>query len=288
MIISKTPPKASSASSLPLAPDLAATKIQSLFRGFQGREVFLPRSPYPDYIQACKETRTRSMKMAEEGSTPVYFPMNLPVVLKEFGKPYVTLRFNNMLMTQRVIKKERCDHLVVAKARSYKKFLIEEELPINTNPYHNITLYENNRRLFETPVREMVRLFSKLYIDDLLLFVEVDNRECLNSIRYENISFCLTTKKTKEKIQQKIEIALVDLEGVEQGRLSSNSKLKTLSTLFPFHLHVITNEADKLGMTYNRTDLHGAAISGVSCMARVKMINSKKRAFADLTQDPEL
>lgn len=261
----------------PLFPDLAALKIQSLFRGFLGREPFLPRSLYPNYIQACKETATRRMKMAKEGCTPVYFPGNLPVVLKRSGEGRVVPRVNNMLMTRQVIKKEGCHHLIVPKVRTYRNFIIEEQLPINTNSHTNITLYENNQRLFDEPVREIVRLFSKLYLTDLLSWVIMGDREYLEDIRYDNLSFYLTTKKIDGEIKQKIEVAFVDLEHMEKRKRPDNDKLKTISTIFPLHHTVITMEADKLGMTYNKSELQKAAIYGISYMRHIKTINRKKR-----------
>lgn len=247
----------------PISPENnAATTIQKLFRGSQAREAFLPRSLYPLYKEECKNTEIRFMSLATAGKTPVYLPDDFEaVVLKEAGREKAIQRFHKMQEVRSVLKTKQCSHLVIPRARLYKEFIVEERLPISPRSFHNITLYTSNPTLFDEPVREMVRLFSKIYISSLTNF-EIDkpnNKMYVTDIRYDNISFYMTYDKGRPVSK----IALPDLERArESNEMTDIKKLISLGIIFPLHYEIIKEAALREGMEFNPRDIEKATNMG--------------------------
>lgn len=221
--------------------DSQATLIQRVFRGAQARQAFLPRDLYPQYSFQCEKIN-ESTPRAEGGKVPVYLPLDLPsVVLKLSGKADAQNRFDKAQAVRLVVQSEGLSSLVIPKARLYKEFSVEERLPICIDPLHNAMTYRNNEKLFDIPVRQMTRLFSKAYID-YLVQLNPDSDGILR-IRYDNIPFFITGEGDKASVK----VGLIDLERSKIGEdvKSSKHKIFILASLFPLHAEIIREEARK-------------------------------------------
>ena len=246
----------------------AATSIQKIFRGYQEKKSFLPKSLYPHYVEQCKNTETKFMSMSTDGKTPVYLPEDLPeVVLKKSGRKKAIFRFQQTQQVKSILKSENCSHLIIPKVNLYEEFLIEERLPIDTSDQHNMSLYERNKELFNEPVREMVRLFSKSHIPCLTSwrFNKSTNTAYVEDTRYDNLPFYIVNKKGKQQVM----IGLIDLERAGTYEEASHEhRLFTLTVIFPYHKNIIKNEADKLSMHYNPLHLETASRIGLTYLTK--------------------
>lgn len=236
----------------------SAIKIQKVFRGFLDRrslKSFLPPSVEEACILSFERTQTHEMKRASAGKTPVYFPNDFPqIVIKETGEASANFRIRKMLHARSILMRFKCSHLVVPKVIKCSSFLLEERLPES----NSVKLYQENRGLFDEPVKEMVRFFSRCHISSLVSIEKLSDFEYfVNKIRYDNILFFLSNDNTK------INIGLIDLEkaGVVKKR-SCQSRLRTLVAIFPHHVEMIAEEAEKLGMEFEREPLARIAEAG--------------------------
>lgn len=236
----------------------SAIEIQRIFRGFLERRAvksFLPSSMKRVCVEGCERTRTDKMRMATHGKTPVYLPDRFPeIVIKETTVEKAAFRIRKMLDARSILMRFECSHLVVPKVKRYRHFLIEERLPIRSDSYSNIRLYQENHDLFNEPVKEMVRFFSRCYISCLVAVKELpEGQYRMQEIRYDNISFFLSEDNTKANI------GLVDLERAGTKKRSSHSRLRILVSIFPNHVETISEEAEKLDMEFVKADLEKIA-----------------------------
>ena len=230
--------------------DSQAILIQKAFRGAQARKAFLPRDLYPQYSFQCEKIN-ESTPRAEGGKIPVYLPRDLSsVVLKLAGREAAKERFHKAQAMRSIIKSEGYSRLVIPRAMLYKEFIIEERLPICIDPQHNAMTYWHNQSLFDLPVRQMTRLFTKAYIDYL---VEVDEaREEIIRVRYDNIPFYITKEGDKELVK----FGFIDLE---RSKIGSNVKkiehrIFILASIFPFHSKIIREELEKSLMVFGEKE----------------------------------
>lgn len=221
--------------------DEQAEKIQKVFRGFQVRKSFLEKSFYPRYSLTCS-LLDESTPRAQDGKTIVFLPLNMPeVVIKKTGQEIARERFFKMEAIRGIVRAERLEHLIIPKVRGYKEFLIEERLPIQTSETYNASLYLSNLDLFDDLVKEFTHFFFKAYID-YLVEKNFDDNSVIR-IRYDNIPFIFHEKDGKKSVS----LGLIDLERSKVGTgIKSNAhKLYILSSIFPFHTHIIEEEAQK-------------------------------------------
>ncbi|MBM3201036.1 MAG: hypothetical protein FJZ56_01340 [Chlamydiae bacterium] len=241
---------------------IKATKIQKLVRGHLARRPFLPKELYSLYKPICQDIEYKRIELQREecGKTAVYLPNSLPhLVLKHSGKKEALLRFEKMQKVRDLLAKEEIFHLVIPQARVCGNFLIEKRFSISANSLYNMALYIEHKELFDDVVRDMTKLFSKIYIDHLV------SRQILplgnmpgagNFVRYDNLPFLLI----EEKGEIKANIALIDLDHVE---FKPNRKaLQVLAKIFPYHLDIIKQEADRLNIEIDHSMLSILASQG--------------------------
>lgn len=243
--------------------DKAAITIQKHIRGYLARRPLLPSNLFPQYHTQCQKAEgpeSSSMPQADKGETRVYLPKEMPeVVLKSSGKQAAVKRFHQMQDVRSILDSQNSSHLVIPKASLCGNFLVEQRLPINVDSYHNMELYLSQPQLFNEAVREMTRLFSKVYLSDLVGY-QYDPlghiADVGDFVRYDNLPLFIEDSNGK-KVGK---IGLIDLEHMQNG--STSNSLETLARIFPLHLDIIKEEAKNLHMKINNNSLEAAAARG--------------------------
>ena len=229
------------------------------------------------------------MPRAEDGHTMVFLPQQMPeVVLKHSGREEAIKRFHEMQEVRSILDSQKSCHLVIPQANLYEDFLVEKRLPINVDSYANMELYLSNPTRFDEPVRELTRLFSKIYIRKLVIQVRnplghihgVEDFVC-----YDNLPLYLVEKN--EKIEGRI--GLIDLEDFENS--PSPQGLETLVRIFPLHLEIVKEEASKLKMEFNEGVLEAAAEKGkiylqVGFTDHLRWLEQKNVDFNNISSQP--
>lgn len=241
--------------------DKNAITIQKHFRGYLARKAHLPSNSYLQYHVQCEKVEgpeSHSMPQAEAGNTKVYLPKDMPgVVLKHSGREAAVKRFHQMQEIRSILHSQKSSHLIIPKANLCGDFLVEERLPIKVDSYHNMGLYLSHPELFDEAVRELTRLFSKVYVKDLVDY----NRYPLghivgDDVRYDNLPLYVVEENGKKTGK----IGLIDLEYTQKN--PDPQGLETLVRIFPFHLDVIRKEANALKMEINECSLCSSAENG--------------------------
>ena len=240
----------------------AAVKIQKTFRAFRERKAHLPRAYFSKYKPAMRQKE--EMPRAHGCHTRVYLPTTIPeVVLKESGPRGAMRRFEQMREARALLESQKSHHLTIPRARLCEDCLVEERLPINTDPYHNMALYHSEPALFDSAVREMVRFFSKATLGDLIDFAlnPCGQIEGVNgSAHWGNLPFYVV----EEKGQRVGKLGLIDIESF---KLKPNpGGIPTLAKIFPYHLELIKTEANRLGLEIHEEKLVQAAAEGKLCI----------------------
>lgn len=237
----------------------AATTLQAFIRAHSISKNLLPPEMYDNYSHACKNKK--KAPRAQEGDTAVYLPKEMPeVVLKESGRTQAIERFHQMQEVRSIVESQNSTHLIIPRANLYKKFLVEDRLPINVDCYHNMGLYFFQSQLFDEAICELVRLFSKGYIGDLVNSQAHPLSRIEGAgdfVRYDNLPLYITEEGGK----QKGKIGLIDLEHFKDS--PEPEGLETLAKIFPLHLNIIKEEAQKLGMVINKKSVDAAAEKGI-------------------------
>lgn len=240
----------------------AAIKIQKIVRGYQARKAFLSRDHYPQYRSVCSKITTQpaSTPTATGGRTTVYLPPEMgEIVLKDSGRRPAIKRFQQMQEVRSILQAQHSSHLIIPKANLYTHFLVEQRLPINVDSYCNMALYLGEPKLFDAAVRELTRLFSKMFLADIVghQLLPLGHLPGVGDyVRYDNIPLFIVEKDgTRQGC-----VGLIDLEHMEG---SPNPKgLATLARIFPLHVDLIAQEARKLHMGVDDVALRAAAERG--------------------------
>lgn len=232
----------------------AAITVQKYFRGYLARKHFLPSTLYPSCLELSKKVErhdTDSIPLAAKGCTRVFLPLEIPkVVMKHSGRKKAIKRFRQMQGVSAILKQQKSRHLIVPKALLCQNSIFEQRLPINPDAYHNMELYISKTKLFDDPVRELTRLFSRAHLHDL---VEDGRRLPIplahiagveDTVRYDNLPLFIVEKDGNAEGR----IGLIDLEGVVNEPKAYG--LSTLIRIFPFHFDLIKEEAGKLNMKF--------------------------------------
>jgi hypothetical protein len=243
--------------------DKAATTIQKHIRGYLERIPYLPGHLHFAYDNLCDKTyevEGELMERARSGKTTVYLPQEMPeIILKRSGRKDAIKRFHQMQEVRAILTTQKSSHLTIPKANLCQEFLVEERLPINIDSYHNMGLYLSEPALFDEAVRELTRLFSKIYLSDLVShqYIPLGNIPGVgNFIRYDNLPLYIVETDGKKEGK----IGLIDLEHIENG--PNFRALPTLARIFPLHLPIIQEEAGKLNMEFKESDLEGPTKRG--------------------------
>lgn len=241
----------------------AATKIQSVCRGHLARcafrkekrillsdSLFERAKPFIDTPGGYED-----LPRAGSGITRVYFPPDLPIVLKESGPFSCKRRLKKMKEAMEICHNSGYQHLVIPTARTHGKFIIESRLPImkNNDTREQIGLYLENIEKFTKAVEEFTGFLCQGLLDDITGGTnDAYAKLCRVPIgRYDNVAMYLEEGVGK--------LGLIDLERFyprsrsEEKRAFSAceraegafSACQQAIRLFPHHLDTIINAAKK-------------------------------------------
>lgn len=215
----------------------------------------------------CHKDIVKDMPRAKTGSACVYLPESFPqVVLRDTNETNRQFICQQKQKVGDALGQLKCSHLIVPKAISCNNFLVEERLPINANIYHNLGCYLSESELFDEPVREMVRLSSKFYIDDILTsYYDSVGYRYVKGVKYYPKYENLPLYSVKENGFKVGRIGLIDLEFYFPDKIGGKT-LPSLATIFPLHEDIIREEADLLGLPYNEEKLGDAFARGNKCL----------------------
>jgi len=276
----------------------AATIIQKRVRGNLARQHFLPIESRTNFAKLCKEVSTNDsteISKLPHGVADVFQPTEASEIIIKLPKPRYDysqqraiqpressrIRFHQMRNTRNILNKQQSSNLVIPKATTYYDCIVEQKLPVNWMLIENMSLYCNNPKLFDEAIREMVRLFSEVYVTDIIMepmFPYNNIDEAGYFPKYDNIPFSIiqTSKGKQGKIN------LVDLETIKNGR--HEKAIPTLVKLFPLHKDIILKEAKRMNfkLDYNaikRAKEAGDAFFNIVYKKYHKWLKGKK-AFA--------
>ncbi len=187
----------------------AAVKIQALVRGVFARQAVLPRHiGFKDYAPLVKNVE--GMRKNSAGKTAVYFPSEMnEIILKKSGKSESKVRFHQMQEVRTVLRRQGASHLVIPKAVRFGEFLVEMRLPIESNTYHNMCLYQSDPQLFDEVVKELVAMSKEVYLSDVVSNqLHPSNNIVGNTVRYDNLPLFVVEENGKREGK----IGLIDLE----------------------------------------------------------------------------
>ena len=216
----------------------------------------------------CDEDMVKDMPRAEGGITgPVYLPESFPqIVLKDRSEKSVQSILEKKQQAREALNQLQCSHLIIPEAIGCKLFLVEERLPINIDIYHNLQRYLSETKLFDEPVREIVRLSSKFRIVDILTsspcrfkFRDIDGVSLYP--KYDN----LPLYTVEEDGLKQGRIGLIDLKTFHPTNNSGDS-IPSLARVFPLHEDIIREEADLLGIQYDENKLSTALAQANKCL----------------------
>lgn len=224
------------------------------------KQYHLPTDLFLKSCHILDKQSTDGIPRAQGGKTQVFLPVDVAeVVLKNSGECSGRMRLGQMLWIRSILDSQNSSNLIIPKASQHGYFLIEERLPIKVDSYHNMQLYISNPKLFDDAVREMTRLFSKVYLGDLLTYqlIPLGHIEGVEDfVRYDNLPLYISEKNGEKKGK----IGLIDLEHIKEG--VNSESLTTLARIFPYHLDIIKEEAQKLNMTIDDKSLDSSVEKG--------------------------
>jgi hypothetical protein len=215
------------------------------------------------------------------GKTRVWLPQDhSSIVIKASGSVSET-RAVQMHTFKEVLRTLGIQNIVVPQCHVAGKYQIESRLPINTHDYHNIRLYIENTKAFDSVIKELVKLASRYWFTDFLSTRFNQNHPLSNLaggdgrlVRYDNFPVYLENGVAK--------IALVDLEAMGTNYLllepflfcleklhkffdnaRSLKPIETLVRIFPYHRDLICSEARKNLIFYSPAEVEKAYSAGM-------------------------
>lgn len=171
-------------------------------------------------------------RRAEGGSTPVFLPPDLPVVLKKSGDGSEE-RLVKMAQARSLCETLNTQCLVIPEARRHGEFLVEDRLPLmGVAPFSQMGLYLRNKEKFTRAIRELTAFLCVARMSDLVNTRDVFLRDAPAGVaRFDNIPLYLEGGQGK--------IGLVDLEHLSHPGELYSWGWQQLITFFPYHFEDI-------------------------------------------------
>lgn len=259
--------------------EAAAIKIQTVFREYLRRHLPIPvRRQYRPLIDEFLDVEKRQNEergwsyiprhplyeqSSEYGTIPVFLPAEIPTIVIKYAKENAFPRLQNISCVRSILTSQKAKHLIVPEADLYKGCLAETRLPIVSETYENFAIYINNVSAFDAPVCEMVRLFSKAVIHDLVIDLDEDDDDCSgqyalvgDTVMCPNLPLFMLNGEAK--------IGLIDLEHLHKNPTPAQIEegLLSLARIFPFHVELIRKTAEDLKLPLCLKELEAHAKRG--------------------------
>lgn len=194
--------------------------------------LFIKAVPYID------EKKFFNLPRATSGRTRVFFPDDLPIVLKQSGSPANQKRLDQMGQARDICDASNYSHVVIPNARIHGNFIIESRLPIRKNhdTKEEIGFYLENREELTSAIEQFTGFICQSELDDITGKTN-DKYSTLSKVpigRYDNVVMYVEEGVGK--------IGLIDLEGFKPGAQDAkNVRYACLEAvrLFPHHLETI-------------------------------------------------
>lgn len=233
--------------------DSAAAKTASVVQVRIDERHLLPQALFERAKPYLAEpAKLKDMPRAAQGTTPVYFPKDLPVVLKHSGaselqsiteigprpNPCVK-RLEKMQQAREICEANHYVDLSIPAARVHGEFIVESRLPINGNSKFQMGLYLEHRDLFTKPIGEFTGFRCQSRMTDLIA-------PC-GTPRYDNVP--LYIERANDGPRGKL--GLIDLEHfTPKLPLQIQTEwcfdiCKDLVAFFPLHVDEIIEAAKK-------------------------------------------
>lgn len=194
--------------------------------------------------QPCKLS---TLPKADDGRTPVYFPKDARIVIKESRDMLESnRRFSDSVGARSTCLREGYRHLIIPKAKPIKKYLVEERLPISGHGLkEQIDIYSKHRNEFTDAVKEFTAFTLTNHVSDIR-----GTRSPVKIVgdfplpRYDNFILYIDTQDGLPSYR----IGMVDLEhfkpapkGLTKAQMLES--IKGAITLFPHHFDTIIETA---------------------------------------------
>ncbi len=224
----------------------AATKIQKVWRGHQGRlqaarlvrsnlherltEIGKPFITNPEVME--------TMNRAKTGKTRVYYPKDLPIIIKASGQSKGLERLKRMLYAEGLCKNNHYRRLLIPSAKICGEFLIESRLPIQDHDYPlQVGLYIENRDRFTRAAKEFTGFLCQSRLRDLdwELYSKISGG---HTPRWDNVVLYIENCEGK--------VGLVDLEDYSPNKPQNIFfECETAVLFFPLHVDEIIASAKR-------------------------------------------
>ena len=230
-------------------------------------------------LEVLVDPQSRTKDRSSHGMAPVYLPPELPTLVVKHLKTEIECRLQHKQLIRAILTSQQSRHLVIPRATSFcGEFLVEERLPINTDPRHNMQLYSSNLKLFDRAVQEMTNLFGKIFIEDLMQIRD----ESKLIVRYDNMPLMITEDDDGMKTGK---IGLIDLGRVRKQIRHATTAIdgmRTIISMFPMHVDLIIATAKTRGGASSLLEVNAE----VEYQFRVHAHQEKKHFSAALGDEP--
>jgi hypothetical protein len=215
----------------------------------------MPPELHPELDALCAKVLAQadSVPRAIHGTIRVFLPEERPdLVIKELITARAAFaRLETGTTVRNFLIGEGSSNLEVPRSYMSGRCTLDDRLPISSREFHNEALYIDNLPLFNDPVCQLVRLFRKVYLNDLIS-KQQSVKSCAvgDELRDDNFPFFIRTEHGVKKLY----IGLIDLEHLE---VANKEGLITLARMFPYHLDIIKEERDLLRAQAEQNRLNG-------------------------------
>ena len=276
------------------AEDQATILIQKIVRGFlanrqcvKTREEVISSAQFESAKEMIKTGSYLYFPRASSGITKVYFPTDLPFVLKASGLDKGYVRIQQMKQAFNYCKQKKFSALFVPRAILHGIFIIEERIPIPMDCHlqQQIGLYLENLSLFEQVAKELVLFLSENRLYDLDSGKQSDPYASLcpyPPLRYDNVTLFIEEKKDGSATMGKI--ALVDLEKYSKllRKVTKQDFLRgcyIALRFFPHHFETMCAASQELGIVLTEQEKEGLMVVKNRMIDYFHLIYQKHKDF---------
>lgn len=201
------------------------------------------------YKDLCDTIPERNYRKALNGRTPVYFPTETPEVVFKEADGWCTRRYFQMKKVRGLLLEHNINYIMIPNAIIYKKWLIEDRIPVKEYIEENLETYIKYSHLFTNVIVSLVELSNYFILEDLISFSPNPKsriKGALGGVRYDNLPLLIFNNKAH--------VAMIDLEHITffphpDYRKLQCKFLQNLIKIFPLHMNVVKSMCPQLPET---------------------------------------